>query len=432
MAKKEYKTNKKYKCPYCDKRLTRGDLINHINNKHETLIPQGYTATRVVYEIVNKKDHGTCMICKEPVYEWNEKVCRYNNLCNKKSCREQVRKIALERHIRVYNKPTLLGDPEHQEKMLARRKISKKYKFSDGGELTYTGTYEGKTLEFMDKVLNIPSSDIQSPGPIFEYEYKGERHFWITDIYYIPANLVIEVKDGGDNPNNRSMPDYRAKQVAKEQMITSMGTFHYLRLTNNNFEQLLDILADIKMAYVEQENPIKARIHVNEYMAMGGMNPVVGMKPSMIIAPYAVYGKDDIDGIAYFKDDDDEIVVCDESGIYIKSREFLSNKNIRLFRLESTKERIDDFMTSIKNTHVMNVCENVTESNKNGISYSFKCLSEMMRKPMNITNLILDENISVLPNNTEYFNSISKDVYESITKTIPDILRRIYDGTFVS
>lgn len=413
MAKKQYKTSKKYKCPYCDIRLTRGDLINHINNKHEILIPQGYTAARVVYEVVNRKDHGTCMICKESVHEWNEKICRYNNLCGKKSCREQVRKIALERHIRVYNKPTLLREPDHQEKMLAGRRISKKYKFSDGGELTYTGTYEGKTLEFMDKVLNIPSSDIQSPGPVLEYDFNGEKHFWITDIYYIPANLVIEVKDGGDNPNNRFMPEYRAKQLAKETMITSLGTFHYLRLTNNNFEQLLDVLADIKMGILDQENPIKPKIHINEYMAMGGMNPVVGIKPSMIVAPYTVYGADNVEGIAYMKDDDEEIVVCDESGIHIEPREFLIDKKIRMFRLESTKERIDKFMESIQNNHLFELCS-IGTPNRNGIIYSYKCLSEMMKRPMNLTNLILDENVSVLPSDTDTFKQMSDNVYNSI------------------
>ena len=57
----------------------------------------------------------------------------------------------------------------------------------------------------------------------------------------IPYNLIIEVKDGGDNPNNRSIPEYRAKQISKEKMIT-----------NNDFGQLLSMLAELKKQVVDK------------------------------------------------------------------------------------------------------------------------------------------------------------------------------------
>lgn len=264
MAKKVYKTSRKFHCPYCGALYPRTELIDHVNKEHESLIPEGYTATRVVYEAINKTDHGTCMICKKNVYEWNEKTSRYNNLCDNPKCREEVRRIALERHIKVYNKPSLLDDPEHQEKMLGNRRISGKYCHSDGTEFTYTGRYEKATIEFMDKVMGIPSKDIQMPGPVLEYEFEGETHHWITDIYYIPANLIIEVKDGGDNPNKRNMPVYRGKQAAKEVMITNLGKFNYLRLTNNNFSQLLEALADIKYENLDQKEASQVKYYINE------------------------------------------------------------------------------------------------------------------------------------------------------------------------
>lgn len=264
MSDKVYKSTRKYHCPFCDAKLPRMELIDHVEKEHEDLIPENYTPTRVVYDSINKTDHGTCMICKKPVYTWNDKTSRYENLCGSKKCREEVRRIALERHIKVYNKPTLLNDPTHQEKMLANRSISGKYKHSDGAIITYTGKYEKAALEFMDKVMNIPSKDIQMPGPILEYEYNGEKHSWITDIYYIPANLIIEVKDGGDNPNNRSMPEYRGKQKAKEIMITELGKFNYLRLTNNDFSQLLEALAEIKYENMDQSEAPKVNFFINE------------------------------------------------------------------------------------------------------------------------------------------------------------------------
>lgn len=269
MSTPNYKTSKRYKCPYCDYRGIRSDIIHHVDKKHEELIPEGYTAARAVYDFINKTDHGTCMICKSPVYEWNDKINRYYNLCKNPACKAKVREIALERHMRVYNKPHLLDDPEMQEKMLANRKISGTYTFRDGTKHTYTGTYEKNALEFMDKVLEIPGTDIQSPGPVLEYEYGGKTHKWITDIYYIPANLLIEVKDGGSNPNNRSMTSYREKQVAKETMVTNLGKFNYIRLTNNDFSQLLEILADMKEgALTEDDDHRSMKIRINETAAL--------------------------------------------------------------------------------------------------------------------------------------------------------------------
>lgn len=264
MPKKVYKTSIKYHCPFCDEKYPRMELIDHVEKEHSALIPENYTATRVVYEAINKTDHGTCMICKKNVYTWNEKISRYNNLCDNPKCREEVRRIALERHMRVYNKPTLLNDPMQQEKMLSNRHISGKYKYSDGTIFTYTGRYEKATIEFMDKVLNIDSKDIQMPGPVLDYEFHGETHSWITDIYYIPANLIIEVKDGGNNPNKREMPVYRGKQLAKEVMITNLGKFNYLRLTNNNFAQLLEALAEIKYENLDQKTATHVSYFINE------------------------------------------------------------------------------------------------------------------------------------------------------------------------
>lgn len=281
--KNTYKTPKKYKCPFCNLKDTRSNLIDHVESDHEELIPEDYTASRCVYDSINGKNYGICMICKNKVYEWNDKINRYYNLCQNPACKAKVREIALNRHLKVYNKPTLLNDPDQQEKMLANRKISGVYTFRDGGKHTYTGKYEKNALEFMDNVLDIPSTDIQSPGPVLEYEYNGEIHKWITDIYYVPANLLIEIKDGGSNPNNRSMKSYREKQIAKEKMITNLGTFNYIRLTDNDFSQLLSIFADMKNGALTEENP-SVRIHINE--EVGGLPP--NNPPEAYIIPYGM------------------------------------------------------------------------------------------------------------------------------------------------
>ena len=339
--KTTYKTSKKYKCPFCDLKASRADLIDHVDRKHEDLIPEDYTAARSVYDFINNKNYGICMICKRKVYEWNDKINRYYNLCGSPECKAKVREIALARHLKVYNKPTLLNDPEQQEKMLANRKISGTYTFRDGGKHTYTGQYEKKALEFMDNVLDIPSQDIQSPGPVLEYEYNGQKHLWITDIFYVPGNLLIEIKDGGSNPNNRSMESYREKQVAKEKMITELGTFNYLRLTNNNFSQLLDIFADMKNEAMLEEDP-KPKIHINE--EVGGLP--AHRPPEAYIVPYGMNNV--FAGYAYKDSEMDKILTIDsEDNVEpMKEEDFYSKYETgdKLFYKDSD---IDDKMKKV-------------------------------------------------------------------------------------
>ena len=59
---------RKYKCPYCEVRKERKDLITHIDKKHEELIPEGYTSTRVVYDMINNRHFGVCRVCKKTRY----------------------------------------------------------------------------------------------------------------------------------------------------------------------------------------------------------------------------------------------------------------------------------------------------------------------------------------------------------------------------
>lgn len=164
---------RKYKCPYCEVRKERKDLITHIDKKHEELIPEGYTSTRVVYDMINNRHFGVCRVCKKHT-EWNEKTGRYDVLCGDPKCKEAMREEYKKNMLRVRGTYNILNDPEQQMKMLANRKISGEYKFTDGGIVGYTGSYECKFLEFMDVVMQISSKDILSPGPTIEYMYNGD------------------------------------------------------------------------------------------------------------------------------------------------------------------------------------------------------------------------------------------------------------------
>ena len=269
------KRNITYKCPFCDRRYNRDSLVRHVGNKHSDMLPEGFTPLRYVFNYVNKKGldyHGKCTECGGPT-PWDENKGRYDRQCGKKACHDSyVRKFEANM-IRTKGYKRISQTTEGQEKMLARRKISGEYTFADGGTKTYVGSYEKNTLEFMDKVMHIKSSDVMTPGPTMEYTYKGQKHVYISDIYYQPYNLVIEVKDGGSNPNKRNMPEYRGKQIAKENYIIKNTNFNYLRLTDNDFSQLLSVFMDLKMQLID--NTGERVVHVNEAMsALMGANPV--------------------------------------------------------------------------------------------------------------------------------------------------------------
>lgn len=252
------KKGKKYKCPYCDYRDYRPELIDHVEDEHEEMIPKGYTPSRVVYNTINKKDHGTCMVCHRET-KWDEDKQRYDSLCGRPKCKQDYIKIVRSRMVKKYGTYNLLTNPEFQKKMLEGRSISGKYKFQDGGSVGYVGSYEKKFLEFMDTFLHIKSYDIISPGPNIPYMYKGKEHVWITDFLYEPYNLVFDIKDGGDNPNTRDMVEYREKQLAKEKAIAEYGDYNYIRLTDNKFEQLISIFMELK-----EKTDEKPLIRINE------------------------------------------------------------------------------------------------------------------------------------------------------------------------
>jgi hypothetical protein len=245
-------TNKYFKCPFCDKRLDRKSLVNHISSKHIDELPEEFTPLRATFHAANRKSldyRPPCRICKNPT-EWDEKKGRYNQLCGKQSCHDAyVLKMKRDMGDRIgINRQTATA--EGLEKMLAGRRISGKYKFHDGKEFTYTGSYELKALEFMDKVLHCKSEDIMMPGPALKYELDGKQHIYITDMYYIPYDLIIEIKDGGDKPNtNPAFAETRRKVIAKEKFIIEKTDYNYIRLTNNDFSQLLNVFADLKLAF---------------------------------------------------------------------------------------------------------------------------------------------------------------------------------------
>lgn len=348
--------DKKFKCIYCDNRYTRKEMVAHIERKHMSEIPQGFTPLRAAFHIYNGKsmDYAApCRICKKPT-DWDENKGRYNQLCNDKRCKElYIEKMKKDMGDKIgSNRPT--ASPEGLKKMLAARKISGTYKFQDGASVAYTGSYELKALEFMDKILNVKSEDIMVPGPVLEYELDNKKHIYIPDMYYIPYNLIIEVKDGGGNTNNNpKLFDTRRKQIAKEKYVIDKTDYNYIRLTNNNFEQILNVFADLKMSFLEarwnKKNKAERVIHVNESIssAVNAPMPPASLNDTYVVQyqlQNTVFG-----GETHFAVSDnpkfDRIFKRDMKGNLIKDTyTSLENCDYNTFIVKGSKARVEKFI----------------------------------------------------------------------------------------
>lgn len=345
-VKPKYK--RKYDCPYCDYRSDREELVHHLEDDHLDVIPKGFTPARVIFNVVNKKEFGTCIVCTGES-AWNESAWRYDRICSDK-CRSIYKKDMIDkRMMNKYNKTTLLNDPDHQIKMLANRKISGTYRFKDGTKKTFTGSYEKNLFNMMDTILDIPSKDILAPGPVIEYEFEGKTLNWITDLYYIPFNLVFDVKDGGSNKNTHpGMQVNRDKQIAKEEAIRKQGKYNYIRLTDNKFEQLMTIMLDIKSNLtnditIDKIDPI---IHINEAM-IGTMSS--RDEPYAYLLPYSD-NDHSVEGIGFSKDIlmKNTFVLDDEHNIVVKDKDFFDSKYFSIIEIPSNKEGYKEILKDAK------------------------------------------------------------------------------------
>lgn len=347
------KRNIRYKCPYCDKRFTREDLVHHVEDEHEDMIPDGYSALRLVFNYVNKKPidyNGKCTECGGET-GFDENTGRYRRQCQNPACKASFIKKFENNMIRTKGVTRISSTAEGQEKMLANRKISGTYKFKNGKEKTYTGSYELNTLKFMDRIMDLDPDDIMCPGPVLEYEYEDKKHLYITDFYYQPYNLIIEVKDGGSRPNNRNMPEYRGKQIAKEKFIIKNTNYNYLRLTDNDLSQLLSVFADLKMQLVE--NTGERVIHVNEAMNALLTGYIPGMKDtgSVYVVNYMknnVFSGETEKG--YGVSDNcklTNLITRNKSGILEKSPDdFLENATYDVYLLNKSVQEVSNLLSS--------------------------------------------------------------------------------------
>jgi hypothetical protein len=243
------------KCKYCDKHFDNPmDYVSHLESMHEDMIPEDMVPYQFYYFLKTGKSEGKCVICGKKT-TWNPKTNKYNRFCENPRCKEKYIQTFRNRMIGKYGKITLLNDPEQQKKMLANRKISGVYKWQDGGQTTYTGSYELSFLEFLDLVMDYESTDVMAPSPhTYYYDYEGIKHFYIPDFFIPSLDLEIEIKDGGDNANMH--PKIQAVDKVKESlkdevMKSNNSNFNYLKITNKDNKKFFRYLELAKKQFFE-------------------------------------------------------------------------------------------------------------------------------------------------------------------------------------
>jgi len=263
-------SNNSFHCPYCYKKyLKKPSLYEHIEECHSEYVSDEFPPSRLYFNYKYKKNTGHCVICRKET-QWNNSTERYSRFCSEK-CKKKYVEMFQNRVIKVYGKTTsqLLSDPEIQKKMLSNRKISGKYKWSDGSaNIEYTGSYELDFLKFLDIVMRFESSDIISPAPqIFYYNDNGNKRFYIPDFYIPSINTIVEIKDGEDNKaqyENRLVRDAN-KEKLKDEIMRNQTDYNFIKVVNKNYSLFLNFLMDLKENNIEnKEEKIKPLISISE------------------------------------------------------------------------------------------------------------------------------------------------------------------------
>ena len=244
---------KYYKCPECKKVYNSlKPWETHMENCHPELIPDGWTPARYFYFLQTKKDHGSCIICKNNT-EWLESRMKYARFCNNPKCKEIYREQFKNRMIKSYGKITLLNDPEQQRKMLLAKKNSGYYELSDGSKIEYASSYEHHFLMMIDHLFRITGNDIMGPSPhTYYYDYinpedkenEGKK-FYIPDYYICSLILEVEIKQN-TSTHPKILRIDKVKEKCKDDMMKTIPGINYIKIVDKNYEEFFKFIIDFK------------------------------------------------------------------------------------------------------------------------------------------------------------------------------------------
>ena len=236
-----------FKCPDCVLKFTDLKLLcNHIEIEHKDLIPEGNTTKQYIFNRKYNKTKGSCVIDKRET-PWDEERGKYGRYCGD-TCRHIARERFRKNARRKLGTDNPASTPEHQMKAIAGRSYSGSYTFKDGGIVNYSSSYELDFLKFIDEEMEFPSSEVEQCEIIFEFFYEGKNRFHIPDFYFPSYRFIIQIKDGGDNPNMNSniQTTGRERQKLADASIVKAGCYNYVKIVNKDYSNFINIIKILK------------------------------------------------------------------------------------------------------------------------------------------------------------------------------------------
>lgn len=436
------------KCPLCKKQYDNIDsLSNHIESEHGSEIPDGWSGGKYYFYKRNGRHTGKCRICGKDT-TFNENTYRPNVFCGNPKCEKAFRDTFVQRMMKVYNKPTLLNDPEHQKKMLNNRSIAKDYTWSDGTVKRAIGSYEYDGFRFMDIFMQFPSEDVIAPAPqVIEYKYEGKDHFYIPDAFIASLNLLVEFKDGGDNPNmhHKIQNVDKKKEKAKEEALKKYN-YHYIKIENKQYGEFVNLVNRLRnIDYKPSSNSFTPIIITNE-MTDIILESFVEESKSILLAEFE---KDGIELFGLLVNSkiysyiNNNIHVYDLSDVYItyeydilikdhSFRDYLYDNILDCMKSYTGNEYINNVNFPI--IFINDIFEGIINNGKCFISHSninqFMLFDIMNKDELLSLDFIVDKIYMPEYKNTEYDTFEDKTeneiIYESVSYT--DYLKNVIDN----
>lgn len=243
----DHTKERKYTCPDCSSIYYNYEqLCQHVKKIHGDNIPPNSSVNQYIYDGTHPS-RPKCRTCKTNTTAWNEGKMHYEWFCS-----DHCRKIAVDR----------LKNPAYQRKMLLGRSISGEYKFDDGGTRPFVGSYAEDFLRHCDTELKIRSDEID--GEVdnlgIQYLFEKEKCFYVADYYMKEYNLIIEIKDGGDNPNTHpGFAPNRIREKAKDEAVVKSKKYNYIKIVNKeyyDFDKLIEYFRSLNTTNQSDKKPI--------------------------------------------------------------------------------------------------------------------------------------------------------------------------------
>lgn len=262
MESTKIKVDRIWKCPCCKYPYkTKSAMYDHMYKEHSNEIPENMSAAQYAFNIRNKKTFGLCVQCRTNHTPWDEDAERYDRFCGPQ-CRNAYVVEAKRRMVKKYGKEHLLDDPKFQLKMQDGRSIAGQYEFPDKTLVPYLGSYEYDFLHHLDSVYSWNGTEVLRCTETFEYEYEGKTHIYMPDYILPNFNLIVEIKDGGDNPNmhHKIQNVDKVKEKLKDEVMRNQTKFNYIKIVNKEYQTFNFLIKAITdMAWDDPE--FKGKVH---------------------------------------------------------------------------------------------------------------------------------------------------------------------------